>query len=389
MRQEASLLSEIPLKPYNYDISIMKKIALITFLLLICVTTVGAYSFQFIGPPKDSGSLSGSVGDVIRVEGVSENIPEGVTMTLHVTGPVNYYLTRPLVVQSGGYFSTSVETAGFREGTYRFEIRQNRDYPLSSSRNWFIVNLIDRSLLLTMTSPVRQIYNGDLEINGVVQDLSTGGVELTVYGSSGNYFGPEWISTDLNGRFYRIVSIDQPGTYSVRIADRAGLIDLVQIEVFKEVASQTVTPVSTPSSSKIVSASATASRENPAYFALRTLSGPATLSTSLGIDWIIEYIDESNQLHVVNDYGADKAETLSIDGSGGTVIIRAYPAGATEGTVHLYGQNVATLTVSSTASDRFGELRTPAATEAEESPVILLLPLLALAVVVLLMGKKP
>ena len=366
----------------------MKKIALIALMLMLCVTTVGAYSFQFIGPPKASGSLFGSVGEVILVEGISDNIPPGVTMTLHVTGPSSFYLTRPLIVQNGGYFSTSVETIGFREGAYRFEIMENKEYPLGSARKWFILNLADRGLLLTMISPLRQEYNGELEIYGAVQDLGTGGVELTVSGPSGTYFGPEWVSTDLLGRFYKTVNIDGFGTYAVRIVDRAGLIDTVQIEVFRETATPPTTIGPTPST-KIVSASATASRENPAYFVMRTLTGPVTLSTSLGIDWVIEYIDESGNKHVVNNFGADKAETVTIDGKGGTIYIRAYPDQGGDGTVHLYGQNVVSLTVSAAASDRFGELQVPGDTPAERSPVLLLLPFVALAVVVVLMGKKP
>lgn len=366
----------------------MKKIALIALMLMLCVTTVGAYSFQFIGPPKASGSLSGSVGEVILVEGISENIPPGVTMTLHVTGPSGFYLTRPLIIQNGGYFSTSVETIGFREGAYRFEIMENKEYPLGSARSWFILNLIDRSLLLTMISPIRQEYNGELEIYGTVQDLGTGGVELTVSGPSGTYFGPEWVSTDLLGKFYKTVNIDGIGTYAVQVVDRTGVIDIVQIEVFRETVITPATTVPTPST-KILSASATASRENPAYFVMRTLTGQVTLSTSLGIDWVIEYIDESGNKHIVNNFGADKAETVTIEGEGGTIYIRAYPDGAGEGTVHLYGQNAVSLTVSAAASDRFGELQVPGETPAEESPLLVFLPFVALAFVVVLMGKKP
>ena len=122
---------------------------------------------------------------------------------------------------------------------------------------------------------------------------------------------------------------------------------------------------------------------------MQTLSAPVTLSTSLGFDWVIEYIDESGKKFIVNDFGPEKAETITFEGNGGTVYIRAYPDEAGEGTVHLYGQNVVSLTVSTSASDRFGELQMPGATPAEESPILILLPVIALALVVVLMGKKP
>jgi hypothetical protein len=364
----------------------MKKIALASILLLLCISAAGAYSFQFIGPPRDSGSLTGYVGDAVVVEGVSQNIPPGVTLTLRVTGPGSYFLTRQMVVQNEGHFRTVVETAGLREGDYRFEIQAPGDYLLSSQRNWFIYRLVDRSLLLTITSPLQQDYDGWLTINGRVDELGSGGIELTVSGPAGIYFGPQWVSTDQMGRFFQEVRIDMEGTYSAQIADRRGMIGAVEFQVVREGIPIPVTP--TPSQS-IISASATASRENPAYFVMQTRSGPATISTSLGIDWVIEYIDESGTHHVINEYGADRAETFTIEGNGGMIHIRAYPDGGETGTVHIYGQNIVSLTTSTTASDKFGDLVDPGHTPAEESPAFIPMPLVALAILVLCLVKKP
>ena len=235
----------------------MKKIALMILLLLFCISTVGAYSFQFIGPPKDSGNIEGYIGDTIRIRGESQNIPPGIPMTLRVSGKSSF--TRTSTIQADGTFTFAIDTIGLKEGTYRFEINSPTDYPLGSGRNWFIMNLIDRRLLLTFNSPVRQEYSGSLDISGTVQELGAEGISLTVYGPSGTYFGPEWISTDSNGRFYKTVDIDSVGSYSVRIADRKGLINTVQIEVFRETVVIPTTTVS-PTSTKIISVSATASR---------------------------------------------------------------------------------------------------------------------------------
>jgi hypothetical protein len=386
MRQGVSQLFGIPLKPYTDDISIMKKIALASILLLLCTTAAGAYSFQFIGPPQNSGSLTGYVGDAIVVEGVSQNIPPGVTLTLRVTGPENYILTRQMVVQNEGRFRTVLETKGLREGDYRFEIQAPDDYPLGSQRNWFMYRLVDRSLLLTITSPLEQNYDGWLTINGRVDELGSGGIELTVSGPAGIYFGPKWVSTDQMGRFFQEIPIDMDGVYSAQIADRKGMIGEVDFQVVREESPIPLTP--TPSQA-IISASATASRENPAYFVMQTRSGSATISTSLGVDWVIEYIDESGNHHIINEYGADRAETFTIEGDGGTIHIRAYPDGGETGTVHLYGQNVVSLTTSTTASEKFGDLVGPGHTPAEESPAFILMPLIALAILVICLVKKP
>lgn len=366
----------------------MKKIALAAILLLLCISAVGAYNFQFIGPPRDSGTINGNVGDIITISGISQNIPPGVTMTLSVTGPDSFYSSRSMVIQDGGVFSTQFDTTGLKEGDYRFQIQATKYYEVSQPRNWFIYHLTDRSLLLTMLSPVRQDYDGWLSVNGMVDTLGADGIELTVYGPSGNYFGPQWISTDQNGRFYQEVSIDRAGVYSARIADRRGLIGTVQIQVIQEIVPTPVIPTRTPEPS-IISASATASRENPAYFVMQTRSGTATISTSLGVDWVIEYIDESGNHHIINEYGAERAETFTIEGNGGTIHIRAYPDGGETGTVHLYGQNIVSLTTSTTASENFGDLVDPGQTPAEESPAFILMPLIALAILVICLVKKP
>ncbi len=366
----------------------MKKIALMVILLLLCVTSVSAYSFQFIGEPRDSGSITRYVGETFILEGRSPNIPPGISMTLHITGPGIYSRQIPFVIQSEGYFSIPFETAGLREGMYRFEIRQNPEYPLGSGRNWFILNLVDRSLLLRANSPLSQEYTGRLVVAGAVQDLGTAGVELLVTGPSGPVFGPEWIETDSQGAFSRDVMIDSAGVYTARVSDRRGLIGTIRYDVHRETV---VTPVPTtpPVSVGVPSASAPSSRESPAYFEVRTGRGPVTLSTSRGVDWVVEYIDEAGRSHVVNTFGADRAESVTFEGSGGTVYIRIYPAGPDSERVFLYGENVASLAVSDTITTRFGDLHESGFVPQEESPVSMILPIIALAVILFVAVKKP
>lgn len=368
----------------------MKKVVLIVLVLLFCVTIAGAYSFQFIGPPRTSGSLTGYVGEPIIIEAESRNLPPGVTMTLQVQGPLGYYRTFPMVVQHGGYFSTTFNTKGLREGVYRFEIQSPPSYPLGSARNWFMVNLIDRSDTLRITSPIRQELTGWLSIDGEVADHGAAGVELTVYDQGDRIiFGPEWISTSQRGWFSTMVPAHDPGFYSVHVADRRGLIGIVDFEIYRKIIPTPTPPVSTPVPPQIVSASATASRESPAHFVMRTERGPVTLSTLLGADWVIEYIDESGTLHIADIGGTHTPETVTFEGHGGTVYIRAYPDTDKTDTFYLYGQNVASITRSSTPEGMFGEIKPTSKPPAEESPVCVLLPLIAVGALIVIYARRP
>ncbi|WP_211529697.1 hypothetical protein [Methanocalculus chunghsingensis] len=366
----------------------MKKIALMVILLMLCVTSVSAYSFQFIGEPRDSGSITRYVGETFILEGVSPNIPPGISMTLHISGPVSYSREIPFVIQSDGYFSVPFETTGLREGPYRFEIRQNPNYPLGSGRNWFILNLIDRSLLLRAGSPLSQEYTGRLTVAGTVQDLGTDGVELLVTGPPGTVFGPEWIATDSQGRFSRTIMINEGGIYTARISDRRGLIGTLRYDAYQETV-VTPVPTSPPVSGGVLSASASSSRENPAYFEVRTQRGPVTLSTSRGVDWVVEYIDESGRMHIVNTFGPDRAESVSFEGSGGTIYIRIYPTGPDSERVFLYGENVASLSVSDTITARFEDIPESDFVPEEEAPVSIIVPFFALAIILFVVAKKP
>ena len=94
-----------------------------------------------------------------------------------------------------------------------------------------------------------------------------------------------------------------------------------------------------------VSATAQASRNQPAYFAVDTKPGAVTISTSSGIDWVMEYIDEDNLLTVVNEKGTIGGESATFVGKGGTVYVKVYPfTFSDQGTVTLTAQNAESVT---------------------------------------------
>jgi hypothetical protein len=142
--------------------------------------------------------------------------------------------------------------------------------------------------------------------------------------------------------------------------------------------SSTPTPTATEAT---ISASATATRSAPAYFEVDTQSGTVTITTSAGIDWVIEYIDEDNSLHKVNDKGMLEPETAVFAARGGSVYVKVYPMSYNDsGTVQISAANADSIRVSQTVAGLFGDA-TPTPTPSAPVPVVLAL--LALVVVVL------
>ena len=89
------------------------------------------------------------------------------------------------------------------------------------------------------------------------------------------------------------------------------------------------TPVPTLSeaapSTPVISAHAKASRASPAYFSVKTNPGPVMVYTSSSIDWVIEYVDDNDILHVENNQDAQNPEKAAFTGSGNTIFVKIYP----------------------------------------------------------------
>jgi hypothetical protein len=104
----------------------------------------------------------------------------------------------------------------------------------------------------------------------------------------------------------------------------------------------------------VVSAHAKASRDAPAYFTVKTGTGPVMLYTSSSIDWVIEYVDENGVLHVENNQDEQNPEKAAIAGSGNTIYVKIYPYNYSEqGDVFLYAENADAISVSPTVPAPF------------------------------------
>ena len=188
-------------------------------------------------------------------------------------------------------------------------------------------------------------------------------------------YGPYYIAT-LNDAFSKEIPITEGGIYSAYFSDYKGYIGSAQFTVSQPVSTTQVTTTAIPVQQ--VSATAQASRNQPAYFSVDTKAGTVTISTSSGIDWVLEYIDEDNRLNVVNEKGTIGGETVTFMAKGGTVYARVNPfAFSEQGTVTLTAQNAESVTVCTSCIALF--TTTPPPTTTQKSPVPIFLALLALA----------
>ena len=284
-----------------------------------------------------------------------------------------------IVVQEGGVFSASFSTDGLEAGNYLLELVDPKPEGIEQfggeSKLQRQVTLINRQTEISITSPLSQSFTGRLSIRGSVSTAGNNGTQLRVDHNGETIYGPLYIAT-LNSVFSTDISIPEGGTYTALFSDYRSYIGSVQFTVSQPVSTTVVT--TTPVPVQQVSATAQASRNQPAYFAVDTKPGAVTISTSSGIDWVMEYINEDSLLTVVNEKGTIGGETASFVGKGGTVYAKVYPFTFSDlGSVTLTAQNADSVTVCTSCSTLFTTTTPPTTTQ--KSPLPLFLALFALA----------
>ena len=356
----------------------MKRIAWLTVIAAMLLVSTASAAYVAISAPQTV-----NVGEPLEVTGTT--IAQGLTRPSlnpgFSTEIVLYYAQhtkrevdrKTIVVQQDGSFSTTFETEGLAVGLYSIElVDPTRTTFGSSSKIRQLVTLVDRSGSLTVTSPLNQDFDGYLDLQGAVSGIGSSGIQIQVEHDGFIVYGPEFISTDADGRFDTAVPISSGGSYKVTFADIDGYIDSQDFVV-----SGAPTPTSIPG----ISASAPASRSAPAYFEIDTRSGTVAIATSAGIDWVVEYIDEDERHHKVNNKGLLEPETAEFAARGGVVYVKVYPMRYNDsGTVQISATNAKSVRVSKAAPALFGDA-TP--TPAQAAPLPAALALIALVAVIL------
>ncbi|HTY52271.1 MAG TPA: hypothetical protein VMB35_03665 [Methanomicrobiales archaeon] len=293
-----------------------------------------------------------------------------------------------IVVQEGGVFSASFSTSGLEAGNYLLELVDPQPGGVDAfggeSKLQKQVTLIDRQGEITITSPVTQSFTGILSIRGSVSTAGNNGTQLRVDHNGMTIYGPLYIAT-LNNAFSTQIEITDGGTYTAFFSDYRSYIGSAQFTVLQPVSTTPVVVTTVPP--QTVSASASASRNQPAFFAVDTKPGPVTISTSSGIDWVLEYIDENNQLTVVNAKGTIGGESVTFTARGGPVYVKIYPfTFSDQGTVTLTAQNADSVAPCTTCVSLFAT--TPVPTTTQKSPVPAFLALIALAVALPVIARR-
>ena len=324
----------------------MKKIVLLMIGLLFLPLIATAYQVNIDAPETLT------VGKPLVVTGVT-TFPPGmsVDVVLYYQVTTTTEIKRQVVsVRPDKSFKVVFDTTGLKTGTYKVEVPVNG---MGDSITMRLVQIVDRSEEIQMDSPLRQQFNGTLVVAGTIKGDENSGVQIEVVGPDNSLvFGPQFVNTNYDGAFSAGVPINIPGEYEVSFTDAKGFIGTRIITV-----TGPQTPVATLSEAvlkTVVSAHAKASRDAPAYFIVKTGSGPVMLYTSSSVDWVIEYVDENGVLHVENNQDEQNPEKAATVGSGKTIYVKIYPYKYSEqDEVFLYAENAGAISVSLTVPAPF------------------------------------
>jgi hypothetical protein len=142
------------------------------------------------------------------------------------------------------------DTTGLKGGQYKVEVQFSGLYtqPRSNSIMAQIVQLIDRSGDITITSPTTQTIGNALLIGGSIANEGNSGVQLKVTGENTGQvvFTQQYIRTtkDISsgaGVFSQQVTVNQPDDYDAQFSDANGYIGVVTFHVTSPTPAQTAT----------------------------------------------------------------------------------------------------------------------------------------------------
>jgi len=341
----------------------MKKFVLILMGLFFLIAGVSAYQVSIDAPETLA------VGKPLIVTGTTTfGIGMPIDVVLYYQLTASSEIQRKIVyVQEDKSFRAVFDTTRLKKGMYKVEVPGSG---LGNSITMRLVQLVDRSDEIFISSPKTQYYTGKLYLAGTIKDDLNSGIQIEVVGSDNSVvFGPSYVKTNYAGDFAVDVPIRGPGDYEISFTDAKGYLGSRTITVLGERPSvlATVGEIPTPIAA-LASAHAKASRDHPAYFVVRTGSGPVTLYTSSSIDWVIEYIDENGILFQVNDQGEFNPEMAELTGKNTTLYMKIYPyKSGISGDMFLFGENVQSVAVSPNVPGPFAATETPQSSSTQKS----------------------
>jgi hypothetical protein len=351
--------------------------AIILALVLAAIPgIVSAYELSIFAPAQVQRGLP------LVVNGTS-NLPAGISVDIVLSRSeytVEEVARQTVTLQGTKEFVAVFDTKGLTKGQYKVEVPGIQGYSfLGGSVTLRVVEIIDRTDEITIISPSTQEMDNALDIRGYIRNLKNAGVQVQVTGPDNSViFGPEYISTGNDGSFSRKLTVTMPGNYDVSFTDARGYIGTISFTVRPKVVATTVQTTAPPVRTT-VTAVARASNDKPAYFAV-TGKGTIRVSTSTGIDWVIEYRDPEGVIQKVNIKGQLDPEEVTVEGTGGTINFKVYPYKfSDQGEVTLSAEGADTIAVISSVPPEFASTATPT----QKSPVSMVVVIAALMVLVL------
>jgi hypothetical protein len=351
----------------------IRLLARIAFAALLCCALCGGFAQAYELIIKAPSEVQR--GMPIVVNGTS-NLPPGISVDIVLTksGYVSEELERQTVtLQANNEFSVVFDTSGYTKGIYKVEVPAISGYSyLGDSVTLKVVQVIDRSDEIAFSAFRSQEMDGTLDIDGSIAGLKNSGVQIGVTNPKGEpVFGPAYIVVRSDGTFSTRVPVKETGSYNISFTDAKGFIVTVMVTV-TEKPSATTPPSVIPTTNPIVSASAHASRDNPATFVVVT-GGPGTIRifTSSGIDWVIEYTDPAGKTVKVNEKGSVGNEEIVVNTTEDVITLKVYPYSyAADGDVLLSADGAVKVEASSPGTPATSAGTTSATTQSSPLPVI-------------------
>jgi hypothetical protein len=395
----------------NY--AIRKKIRgllLVAIMLGLCSCASGYY--LYIDAPSNI-----RVGEEIHFEGSTNTPPPDIIYIVfsQVSGsPVEIdRISIPIDDRGETTFSGTFSTRGLGAGRYRIEGSSDSKRNFSGdSRLLRVVTLEDRTNEVSLTSQREQWVSDILKVAGTIRNFRDASLTFELKKDEETVFGPSQVPVSY-GQFDYNIPVSEPGIYMLLISDYRGLIGEYQyvlhaederstpfqeeivrptaeptqiegpevntevptpvpIEVLTSAPTNIPTSVPTEVPTTIATMASTIvpvdeattefqyharlSRADSGFYMIEPSDDIVTITTTTGVDWVIEYIDPITQSkHRVNDADAYTAESVTISTDGSPIYVKIYPYSFNEvADITIFGTGIASMGANNKARVAFG-----------------------------------
>ena len=325
--------------------------AMALVLLILMCGPVSAYYLSIDAPAQVK------VGEPILVTGSTNTPPPDkidIVFSHSLNVPIEIERKSIQITEKGDVtFNVTFKTDGLEKGNYKVEglSQSQRDFS-AGSRSIRVVKLIDRSDMITFTSPTWQEFEKTLLIEAKISGYKENAIQMEVAKEHKTMFGPESIPVS-GGRVKYELPIQEPGTYEVSFTDYDGFIgkysivseERDQYHLTGPIETHEIAPASTsaPETKETIkptaaptpmapekvsgpSAEAEVSRDNPAFFTISTNKTPMIIQANGNTDLVFEYKTSQDGASVkVNEEMGTSPETVTITDSVSEVYVKVYP----------------------------------------------------------------